>query len=146
MADNISMNMMSIEQRRTNSIVQAPGHVNRYGITSDKPSAAGQSTGTGQPSFAEVFEKASTQKGELVISKHAEMRLKTRNIQITDLQKHRISQALDKAREKGVKDPLVMMDDLALVANTKSRTVITAVSSSELKQNIFTNIDGAVFA
>ena len=37
------------------------------------------------------------------------------------------------------------MDDVALVVNVPNRTVITAVKQSELKDNIFTNIDGAVF-
>lgn len=73
------------------------------------------------------------------------MRLETRNIKISDAQKQKISKALDKAEEKGVKDSLVMVDDIALVVNVKNRTVITAVNSNELKENVFTNIDGAVF-
>ena len=39
-----------------------------------------------------------------------------------------------------------MMDDMALVVNIKNRTVITVVSRNELKDSVFTNIDGAVFA
>ena len=72
--------------------------------------------------------------------------MQTRNIQLTQTQKDKISQAVNKAEEKGVKDSLVLMDNVAFVVNVKSRTVITAVNSSELKDNVFTNIDGAVFA
>jgi flagellar operon protein len=51
-----------------------------------------------------------------------------------------------KADNKGVRDALVMIDGFAVVANAKSMTVITAVGEDDLKRNIFTNIDGAVFA
>ena len=146
MAENFPVNRINIERQRAESFMARPESVNRFGIPANRPPAVGPAAGSGNPTFAEVFGRVQTQKDDLVISKHAEMRLRTRNIQITDQEKQRISQALDKAKEKGVKDPLVMMDNLALVANTKSRTVITAVCSSELKQNIFTNIDGAVFA
>jgi flagellar operon protein len=82
----------------------------------------------------------------LKFSKHAELRLQTRNIHLTDIQKEKITEAVNKAQSKGVKDSLVIMDNLAFVVNVKSRTVITAVNSGELKENVFTNIDGAVFA
>jgi hypothetical protein len=35
---------------------------------------------------------------------------------------------------------------MSFVVNVKNKTVITAVNSNELKENVFTNIDGAVFA
>lgn len=82
----------------------------------------------------------------LKFSKHAELRLQMRNIQLSPAQKEKIANAVQKAEEKGVKDSLVLMDNLAFVVNVKNRTVITAVSSRELKDNVFTNIDGAVFA
>jgi flagellar operon protein len=77
-------------------------------------------------------------------SKHAEVRLQTRNIKLTQAQTDKISEAVTKADGKGVRDTLVMMDGMAFVVNVPSRTVITAVNSSELKDNVFTNIDGAV--
>lgn len=96
--------------------------------------------------FAGILQSEIQKSTDVKFSKHAELRLQTRNISLTQLQKDKISQAVNKAAEKGVKDSLVMVDNLAFVVNVKSRTVITAVSSSELKDNIFTNIDGAVFA
>lgn len=98
-----------------------------------------------QNSFDDILKGKISETSDVKFSKHAQMRLETRNIKITDIQKQKISNALDKAEEKGVKDSLVMMDDIALVVNVKNRTVITAVNSNELKENVFTNIDGAVF-
>jgi len=57
-----------------------------------------------------------------------------------------MNEAVNKASTKGVKDSLVIVDNMAFVVNVKSRTVITAVNNNELKDNVFTNIDGAVFA
>lgn len=96
-------------------------------------------------SFDEVLKGKISETSDIKFSKHAQMRLDTRNIKISDDQKQKISRALDKAEEKGVKDSLVMVDDIALVVSVRNRTVITAVNSNELKENVFTNIDGAVF-
>jgi flagellar operon protein len=82
----------------------------------------------------------------LIITKHAETRLRDRNIQLSDIQRKKISEALEKAERKGVRDALVMTEGLAIVANARSKTIITAVSETDLKQSVFTNIDGVVFA
>jgi len=39
---------------------------------------------------------------------------------------------------------LVMIDNQAFILSTMNNKVITAVNSDDLKENIFTNIDGAV--
>ena len=51
-------------------------------------------------------------------------------------------QAVKAAEAKGIKESLVMMDNLAFIVNVKNNTVITAVAGGEEK--IFSNIDGAV--
>lgn len=99
-----------------------------------------------QGNFDKILQGKMDQNSGLKFSKHAEMRLQSRNIHLTESQKGKINEAVSKAEEKGVKDSLVIMDNLALVVNVKNKTVITAVSSNELKENVFTNIDGAVFA
>ncbi|ABN51711.1 MAG TPA: flagellar biosynthesis protein [Hungateiclostridium thermocellum] len=107
---------------------------------------SGKPDGKVQGSFEEILESKVNENRGLKFSKHAEMRLQLRNIKLTDEQKEKISKAVQKAEEKGVKDSLVLIDDIAFVVNVRNRTVITAVNSNELKENVFTNIDGAVFA
>lgn len=102
--------------------------------------------GKSQDGFGDILQEKINNGSELKFSKHAESRLQTRNIQLSQTQKDKISQAVSKAEGKGVKDSLVLMDNLAFVVNVKNKTVVTAVSSNELKDNVFTNIDGAVFA
>jgi len=84
-------------------------------------------------------------KGDIKISKHAQMRMQMRNVNLTEAQREKLMKAVDKAEAKGVRDTLVIMDKMAFVVNVRNRTVITALNSSEMKENVFTNIDGAVF-
>ena len=79
---------------------------------------------------------------QIQFSKHANMRLTDRNITLTGDQMARVEGGIVKAGEKGIRDSLVLVDNLALVVNVKSRTVITALNREN--QNVFSNIDGAV--
>lgn len=94
-------------------------------------------------SFAQVLEKAGST-GNLKLSKHAGSRLETRNIDLSGEQWKRLELGVSKAEAKGIKESLIMVDNLAFIVNVASSTVITAVSDSDDK--VFTNIDGAVIA
>lgn len=94
-----------------------------------------------EKSFAEVLKE---QAGELKFSKHAGQRLATRNINLTDSQICRLEEGTRKAEEKGIQESLMIMDDMAFIVNVRNHTVITAMDRTENKENIFTNIDGAV--
>ena len=80
---------------------------------------------------------------DVLFSKHAALRLDSRDIQLSSDQMERLGTAIGKAQEKGIRDSLVLMDDVALVVNVHSRTVITAMAQ---QGNVFSNIDGAVIA
>lgn len=93
--------------------------------------------------FADILQNKLNQ--DIKISKHAQMRMELRNVNLTDTQRQKLSNAIDKADAKGVRDTLVVMERMAFVVNVKNRTVITALNSNEMRENVFTNIDGAVF-
>lgn len=95
-------------------------------------------------SFANILQDKLNQ--DVKISKHAQMRMELRNVSLTEAQRQKLSNAIDKADAKGVRDTLVVMERMAFVVNVKNRTVITAMNSAEMRENVFTNIDGAVFA
>lgn len=97
----------------------------------------------GQQSFEEILSKINNNQ-ELKFSKHALERIKSRNINLTPQEITQISNAVDLANSKGVKEALILMNDKAFIASVKSRTIITAASEDQLKENVFTNIDGAV--
>lgn len=94
-------------------------------------------------SFSDILkQKLNTQ--ELTFSKHALSRIDQRNINMTDSQVDRLNNAVSKADSKGLKDTLVLLDSNAFIVNVPSKTIITALNGEELKENVFTNIDGAV--
>jgi len=81
---------------------------------------------------------------QLKISGHARTRLESRNIELGKEEWERVLGGVNKAAEKGAKESLVMIDDIALVVSVKNRTIITAVDKQNLKDNVFTNIDSAI--
>ncbi len=94
-------------------------------------------------SFKEILDSKQSEKTNgLRFSKHANQRLATRNINLSAEQMERLENGTTKAREKGIRESLVMVDDMAFIVNIKNNTVITAVGDSD--GSIFTNIDGAV--
>ncbi len=94
-------------------------------------------------SFQEILNNTQSGKTEgLKFSKHANQRLATRNINLSAEQMERLENGTTKAREKGIRESLVMVDNMAFIVNVRNNTVITAVGDSA--DAIFTNIDGAV--
>lgn len=81
---------------------------------------------------------------ELTLSQHAQTRIQSRSIPWTrDIEK-RISAGIDAASQKGSREALILADGLAVIANVRSRTVVTAMDRSQMKEQVFTNIDSAV--
>ncbi len=132
-------------------VIDSSGNSINRPIITGKPSAiSGNQTSSNRQNttaaigFDSVLKQKLAEKDEIKFSKHAELRLQSRNISLTQAQKDKMKEAVAKAESKGVKDSLVLMDNMAFVVNVKNRTVITAANSNELKENVFTNIDGAV--
>jgi flagellar operon protein len=101
-----------------------------------------------QDSFAQTLAAASARQG-ITFSGHAQTRLASRQITLTEDDLSRLSGALDKAAAKGARSSLILMDSnqtgrVGLVVSVPNRTVITAVDTQCLKENIFTNIDSAM--
>lgn len=96
----------------------------------------------GKPSAAADFQAVLADR--LKVSNHAQTRLQSRDIQMDAAQWERVLDGVEKAAQKGAKESLVMIDDIALVVSVRNRTVITAVDQEHLKENVFTNIDSAV--
>lgn len=94
--------------------------------------------------FRQILEEIQNKDEEIKFSKHATERLTSRNVNLNRDEMNRLKTAFHKAESKGVKDALILMDDKAFIANIQNKVVITTVDKEQLKDNIFTNIDGAV--
>ena len=107
------------------------------------------SKNTGKPipkgfSFQDILSQKTSESTELKFSKHASNRLVDRNIKLTSEQLERLNEGATKAGEKGIRESLVIVDQLAFIVNVPNNTVITAMDQTETNENVFTNIDGAV--
>ncbi|OGU15203.1 MAG: flagellar protein [Geobacteraceae bacterium GWC2_53_11] len=113
-----------------------PGRVERpqqkpvSGPTSDSP-------------FARVLDQK-LPAGEVKFSQHAQDRLRARNIHFSAADLASLEGAVNSVAQKGGKESLVMMGDSALVVSIRNRTVVTAMDRTQMKGNVFTNIDSAV--
>lgn len=80
----------------------------------------------------------------VAFSKHAITRAEERGIQIDETLLNQLSDSVEKAQAKGAKNILAFDTTRAFIVNVPHGRVITAMSQEEMKENIFTNIDGAV--
>ncbi|HWR40410.1 MAG TPA: TIGR02530 family flagellar biosynthesis protein [Patescibacteria group bacterium] len=115
-------------------------NINRVPVVSTNNSP-GKASSSSQGSFAAALQQELT---GVKFSQHALQRLQARNLELNNEQLGKLSEAIDKAALKGAKESLVVMNDLALVVSIKNRTVITAMDTQAMKDNVVTNIDSAV--
>jgi len=109
--------------------------------TTAKANSTTNNTTTGS-SFNQLLQQEIT---GIKFSQHALQRLDSRKIQLDSTQLNKLSQAVEKAAQKGAKESLILMNDsLAFVVSVKNKTVITAMDGANIKDNVFTNIDSAV--
>ncbi len=111
---------------------------------------------SGEPTFADALKQAGASSdasahqtagaGSLQFSRHALARVQRRGITLDAPTLTRLSDGVARAASKGSRDSLVLVDDTAFVVSVPNRTVITAVGSQHMKDNVFTNIDSAVIA
>lgn len=114
---------------------------------------AGQSytqtqTVTGQPGQGSDFgallqQKLDEGKG-IAFSKHARERVEQRGLEVTTSLLDRLADSVQKAQAKGAQTILALDGGQAFIINVPTSRVITAMDQNEMKENIFTNIDGAV--
>ena len=77
-------------------------------------------------------------------SKHALARAEERGIELTPDLMGKLADSVEKAQEKGAKNILAFSNSQAFIINIPYGRVITTMSGEEMRENIFTNIDGAV--
>lgn len=111
-----------------------------------KKSIQNDANSTTELSFEEILKQkqAVNESSVLKFSKHASMRLQSRNIELSTEQKERLETGAEKAEAKGMKESLVIVDSYSFIVNVPNKTVVTAMKQNESDENVYTNIDGAV--
>lgn len=110
------------------------------------PSKTEQNENSSSKKFNSIFQEKihSVDQPDLKFSVHAKQRLDKRGIKLDTQAIKQLTNAVNKAEQKGAKDSLILMNDLAFVVNVPNRVVITTVDDKSMKEHIFTNIDSAV--
>jgi flagellar operon protein len=130
---NVSTNQMANFQRRVDLL-----DIARRG--SRQPSVDRANQG----SFKDMFSRELAGTQELTFSKHAQERLFSRGIELSNDLLRDIGTAVDKAKAKGSRETLVLTEEVALVVSVENRTVITAFDREHLRDGVVTSIDSAV--
>ncbi|WP_345942097.1 TIGR02530 family flagellar biosynthesis protein [Flavonifractor plautii] len=86
-----------------------------------------------------------TRTRQVAFSKHALNRAEERGIEVTPALLERLGDSVERAEAKGATNILALDQSLAFIVNVPHNRVITTLSETEMKDSIFTNIDGAVF-
>ncbi len=92
-------------------------------------------------SFADILQRVSDRK--VTFSSHALQRMESRNLSFSEKDLQKLDDTVTKMAQKGARESLIYMNDMALVVSVANRTVITAMDGSSAKENIITNIDSA---
>ena len=121
---------------RTQQIGPAPGLQRPAATPAPVRSAGG-------PSFQDLLRRA----GEgVALSRHAQQRVDRRELNLDAARMERLESAISRAAEKGSRNSVVMLDDLAVVVDVRARTVVTAIQAQQGKEKVFTNVDSVVIA
>ena len=110
---------------------------------SEPKARAAQSGGFGTMLRQELGKTAPAQ--EVAFSKHAISRAEERGIEITPSLIDQLKGSMVRAQAKGATNILAMDGSKAFIINVPRGKVITAITQDEMKDSVFTNIDGAVF-
>jgi len=101
--------------------------------------AAGVGGQTGKAPFAEVLAGVM---GGLRVSQHAQQRLRSAGLDAAALEA--VGQAVERVAAKGGRESLVVYGDAAFVVNIPSRTLVTVIPATRMREQVFTNIDSAI--
>lgn len=111
------------------------------GSLSDRP-AIGKASSVPHP---EEFQKVLRQEeSKISMSQHAETRIRSREIPWSPALEKRVMSGIEALDAKGSREALILADDVAFIANIRSKTIVTAMDRTQLKERVFTNIDSAV--
>jgi flagellar operon protein len=129
-----------------NPALVPPGPVGPSGPVPGRASRAAAAPPADGPSFAQVLARQAGATEPPHFSRHALDRLSQRGIQLTQPTVDRLTGGVARAASKGSRDSVVFVDNTAFVVSVKNNTVITAVDSEHMREQVFTNIDSAVIA
>ena len=108
-----------------------------------QPSTGVQRAEPSKGEFARVLQQKLDQRS-ISVSAHAADRMVRRGLVPSEGTIDQLQSAFDLAQQKGAKEALFLLDDLAVIASVPTRTVKTAMGRNGLQAGVFTHIDAAI--
>lgn len=102
-----------------------------------------QQTAVEGPSFVSMLQQQLESGSNTAFSKHAVNRVVERQIDVSDTNLTRLNEGMQLAKQKGLREALILIDQSAYIVNASQSKVIT-VDGEAIKGSVFTNIDGTV--
>ena len=78
------------------------------------------------------------------LSLHAAKRLQERNLEMDSEEYFKLKDAMNRLKDKGGRDSLVITGKAAYIVDVANSTVVTAVDKNNMGQNVFTKIDSTL--
>ena len=107
-----------------------------------------QQAGAKQTAFGDLLREKTQAKEQsaqtINFSKHALSRAEERGIELTPDLMDKLADSVERAQEKGATNIVAIDATQAFIINIPYGRVITTMSTDEMRENVFTNIDGAV--
>lgn len=103
-----------------------------------------QSSQSNGLSFSDTLNREIDKTKGFTISNHAAERLRSRNINLNEVDMKNINSAINKAENKGCSESAILYKNTVLITSIKNRTVITALNKNSSNDGVFTNIDSVV--
>lgn len=111
--------------------------IGNHGNLANRKASTTVTTGV---SFADILAGTTNR---VSFSQHAIQRMESRNLNLSDSDLQKLDDTVARMAQKGARESLIYMNDMALVVSVANRRVITAMDGASAKENIFTNIDSA---
>lgn len=96
--------------------------------------------------MADTIRQSQSDAVAVQFSAHSLQRMTKRGVSFSEQQLQRLQVALKTLIKKGSRTSVVMLDETALIVSVTQQRVVTVVEQSALKEQVFTQIDSAVFA
>lgn len=103
-----------------------------------------QQTPFAPPSAPPPNAAAPIEPAALKFSNHAVDRMRTRGIHFSPEDMGKIQNGVAKAEAKGARNTLLLTEQAAMIVSIKDKTVVTVMDKTQLKENVFTNIDSTI--
>ena len=92
-----------------------------------------------------LSEKVTQNDQNVRFSKHAQKRLEERKISMDGDEYLKLKEGIDKLKEKGGKDSLIVTNEAAYIVDVDNEMVVTAFDKDDMSENVVTKIDSTLF-